>query len=76
MPELATRLRIMRAELVETMASELAADGDWHVWLPLLAQIEVAIQAVEAVMREREIGPPRTQQNATCVATETTPEQT
>ncbi len=52
MPELATRLRIMRAELVETMASELAADGDWHAWLPLLAQVEVTLRAVEAVAKE------------------------
>ncbi len=54
MPELATRLRIMRAELVETMAGALAGDGDWHAWLPLLAQVQGAVQAVEAVMRERE----------------------
>ena len=36
------------------MASTLVADGDWHAWLPLLAQVETAIQAVEAVMEERE----------------------
>ncbi len=54
MPELATRLRTMRAELVETMAGALAGDGDWHAWLPVLAQVQGAIQAVEAVMRERE----------------------
>ncbi len=54
MAELAARLRAMRAELVETMAGELAADGDWHAWLPLLAQVETAIQAVEAVAEERE----------------------
>ena len=52
MPDLAPRLRAMRAELVETMARELAADGDWCCWLPLLAQIEAGLQAVEAVMEE------------------------
>ncbi len=67
MPELATRLRIMRAELVETMAGALAGDGDWHAWLPLLAQVQGAIQAVEAVMRERE--------TVTSHASEGTPER-
>lgn len=57
MPELIAKLRAMRAELVETMASELAADGGWHAWLPLLAQVQGVIQAVEAVMGERETGP-------------------
>ena len=52
MSDLAARLRTLRAELVDTMASELAADGDWHSWLPLLAQVETTIQAVEAVMEE------------------------
>ena len=75
MPELVTHLRSMRAELVETMAREVAAEDDWHAWLPLLAQVETAIQAVEAVMRERETGPPRTQQNASSRATETAHEQ-
>ena len=75
MPELIAHLRAMRAELVETMAGALASDGDWHAWLPLLAQVEAAIRAVEAVMREREIGPPRTQQNASSRATETAHEQ-
>ncbi len=54
MAELAARLRALRAELVDTMAHELAAEGDWHAWLPLLAQVETAIQAVEAVMEESE----------------------
>ncbi len=53
MPELATCLRAMRADLVNRMGAELAADGPWHAWLPLLAQVETALQAVEAV-RERE----------------------
>ena len=55
MSELAARLRVLRAELVETMAGALAGDGDWHGWLPLLAQVEAAIRAVEAVMEEREL---------------------
>ena len=49
MTELAARLRAMRAELVERMASELAADRDIHSWLPLLAQIQTSIQAIEAL---------------------------
>ena len=40
MPELATCLRALRFELVGTMANALAADGDWHAWLPPLAQVE------------------------------------
>ena len=52
MPELIAHLRAMRSELVETMANEIAADGDWHAWLPLLAQVETAIRAVEAVESE------------------------
>ncbi len=75
MPELATCLRIMRAELVETMAGALAGDGDWHAWLPLLAQVQGAIQAVEAVMGVCETGPSRTQEDAISVATENAPEK-
>ncbi len=75
MPELATRLRIMRAELVETMAGALAGDGDWHAWLPLLAHVQGAIQAVEAVMGKRGTGPSRTQENANSHATENAPER-
>ena len=52
MVELTSRLRALRAELVETMAVALASDGDWHAWLPLLAQVETAIQACQAVMEE------------------------
>ena len=52
MPELATCLRALRSELVGTMASALAAEGNWHAWLPLLAEVETAIQAVETVMEE------------------------
>ena len=49
MSELIARLRAMRAELVETMAKEIVAEGDWHTWLPLLAQVQTCLQAVEAV---------------------------
>ncbi len=52
MPELAAHLRTLRADLVETMAAELAADGNWLTWMPLLAEVQVALQAVEAVMEE------------------------
>ena len=50
MPELIAQLRAMRAELVGAMADD--AEGAWHAWLPLLAQVEMAIRAVEAVMEE------------------------
>ena len=56
MAELAARLRALRAELVETMASELTAERDWHAWLPLLSQVQAAIQAVEAVVEEGSTG--------------------
>ena len=52
MPELAAHLRTLRVELVERMASELAADGDWAAWQPLLAQVQATLQAVEAVMED------------------------
>ena len=39
----------MRAELVGRMAQEFECEGDWFAWLPLLAQVETAIRAVEAV---------------------------
>ena len=56
MVELTSHLRALRAELVERMAGELADDGAWHGWLPLLAQVETALQAVEAVEKERPRG--------------------
>ncbi len=56
MSELGARLRALRAELIGAMASELAADDDWHAWLPLLAQVETAVQAVEAVVEEESRG--------------------
>ena len=52
MPELLSHLRAMRADLVEQMADSLEHEGDWHAWLPLLAQVETAIHAVEAVAEE------------------------
>ncbi len=75
MAELAARLRAMRAELVETMASALAVEGDWHAWVPLLAQVEAAIRAVEAVMGERETASAQTQENASCHATKNASER-
>ena len=47
--ELADHLHTMRAELVATMAADLAAGCDIHSWLPVLAQIQTALVAVEAV---------------------------
>ena len=55
MPELIARLQTMRSELVETMAGTLATDGNWCAWLPLLAQVEAVLRAVEAVAKEREV---------------------
>ena len=53
MAELIAHLRALRAELAETMAHELAADRGIHSWLPLLAQVQVALLAIEAVEKER-----------------------
>ena len=58
MPELIVHLRALRVELVERMASELAADANWHTWIPVLAEVETALRAVETVMgkdRENEV---------------------
>ncbi len=74
MPELIAELRALRSELVETMAREITAEGDWHAWLPLLAQVEAAIRAVEAVMEER-AGPARKHDNANSRAAENAPER-
>ena len=54
MSALLDRLTAMRTELVETMAAAVEADEDWHSWLPLLSQIEVAIRATRIVEAERE----------------------
>ena len=52
MSALLERLVAMRAELVGTMAGALEAEESWSEWLPLLAQIEVAIRAVRIVAQE------------------------
>ena len=70
MAELIEHLRAMRVEMVETMARELGVDGNWAAWLALLAQTEMALQAVEAVMEER-AGPPRMRDNENSLASET-----
>ena len=49
MTELADHLRVMRGDLVTRMAADLEAGGDIHSWLPVLAQIHAAVEAVEAV---------------------------
>ena len=72
MLELITRLKTQRAELVATMTRAIAAEEDWHCWIALLAQIETAIQAVEAVMEERG-WPARTHDNVSSRATENGP---
>ena len=56
MIKLADHLRTMRAELVATTAAELATGRDVHSWLPLLAQIQTALVAVEAVVEEESKG--------------------
>ena len=54
MSDLIAKLREMRATTVKRIAGELARDEAWASWLPLLAQVEVAIRAVEAVEAEGE----------------------
>ena len=51
--ELRRKLAALRADLVGQMAARLEHEGDWHAWLPLLAQAQVCIQAVEAVAEAR-----------------------
>ena len=41
-----------RAHLIEKMASAHQRGGDVAGWLPLLAQTQAGIEAVEAVMKE------------------------
>ncbi len=41
-----------RAHLIAKMSSAHQRGGDVAGWLPLLAQTQVAIEAVEAAMRE------------------------
>ena len=52
--ELADHLRTMRRDLVTRMAVDLAAGGEVHSWLPVLAQIHTALAAVEAVEADGE----------------------
>ncbi len=42
----------MRAGLIAKMTAHLEIGGDVAGWLPLLAQTQAAIEAVEAAMRE------------------------
>ena len=55
--ELLARLCAMRAETVETMARAVTIEEDWHAWLPLLGQLELAIRAVRIVQSEQEAAP-------------------
>ena len=41
-----------RAHLIEKMSNAHQVGGDVAAWLPLLAQTQAAIEAVEAAMRE------------------------
>ncbi len=41
-----------RAHLIAKMSSAHSRGGDVAGWLPLLSQTQIAIQAVEAAMRE------------------------
>ena len=50
--ELRRKLAALRADLVGRMAVRLEHESDWYAWLPLLAQVETVIRAVEAVAEE------------------------
>ena len=50
MDDLLERLVAMRSELVGTMVGALAAEENWHEWLPFLGQVELAIRATRIVM--------------------------
>ena len=52
MSVLLERLVAMRAEVVGTMAGALEAEESWSEWLPLLAQVEIAVRAVRIVDQE------------------------
>ncbi len=41
-----------RAHLIDKMANAHQRGGDVAGWLPLLSQTQIAIEAVEAVMKE------------------------
>ncbi len=50
--DLLAHLCEQRVHLVDKMSNAHQVDGDVAGWLPLLAQTQAAIEAVEAVMRE------------------------
>ena len=50
--DLLTHLCTMRDGLIAKMAAQLEIGGDVTGWLPLLAQTQAAIEAVEAAMKE------------------------
>ena len=52
MSVLLDRLVAMRVEVIDTMTAAVEADEDWHSWLPLLAQVEIAVRAVRIVDQE------------------------
>ncbi len=50
--DLLNHLRGQRAHLIAKMSNAHQRGGDVSWWLPLLAQTQAAIEAVEAVMKE------------------------
>ncbi len=52
MNDLLNHLVGQRAHLIDKMANAHQRGGDVAGWLPLLAQTQAAIEAVEVVMRE------------------------
>ena len=57
MTGLLPHLKTLRRELVASMAAGLESDErNWHGWLALLAQVQAAINACEAVGREVKAG--------------------
>ena len=57
MTGLLPHLKTLRRELVASMAAGLKSDErDWHDWLALLAQVQAAVEACEAVGREAQDG--------------------
>ncbi len=49
MDDLLDELRAMRVTVVVSMVGELRHDKPWAAWMPLLCQVQTAIQAVEAL---------------------------
>ena len=57
MTGLLPHLTALRRELVASMAAGLESDDrNWHDWLALLAQVQAAVDACEAVGREVQDG--------------------